>query len=86
MLVLERKEDENLIITTPEGVTLEIHLIAAKRGRAKLGIIAPLEYEIARSELIDAEQDRFRPQAAEGDVIEICCCVSCLMYLRQCEY
>ena len=40
MLVLERKEDEHFIITTPEGETLEIHLLTAKGGRAKLGIIA----------------------------------------------
>lgn len=55
MLVLERKEDEHFIITTPEGETLEIHLLTAKGGRAKLGIIAPVEYEVVRNELLDIE-------------------------------
>lgn len=55
MLVLERKEDENFIITTPEGDTLKIHLLTAKHGRAKIGIIAPQDYDVVRSELIDKD-------------------------------
>jgi len=55
MLVLERKEDESLIITTPDGDVIEIHLLTARGGRSKLGIMAPMEYEVVRNELLDTE-------------------------------
>lgn len=55
MLVLERKEDESLSIRTPNGDTLEIHLLTTKDGRSKIGISAPMDYEIIRNELIDEQ-------------------------------
>ena len=53
MLILERKTDEAIIITTPSGDTIEINMLDTSRGRAKIGINAPHDYEILRDELIE---------------------------------
>jgi len=52
MLILARRNDESLIITTPNGEEIQIILMNAHRGSAQLGIQAPPDYIITRDELI----------------------------------
>ena len=54
MLVLERKEGESIIIEN-DDFTIEVMLTKDKKGRYKLGIDAPDEFDIFRKELIDNE-------------------------------
>jgi len=53
MLVLERKSNESIIITSPHGEQIEIHIIDTARGRAKVAIDAPDDYLILRDELCE---------------------------------
>ena len=55
MLVLTRQNNQSIIITTPDGVEINIRLLDTHKGRAHLGIIAPPEYSIARDELLNRE-------------------------------
>ena len=54
MLILERKTNESIIITTPSGERITIHMYDTTRGKAKVGIDAPKEYLILRDELDDS--------------------------------
>ena len=56
MLILSRHIDESLTIETPSGDLIEIHLIDAIRGKAKIGIDAPQDYLILRDELIEMDE------------------------------
>jgi len=51
MLILARRQNESLIITTPNGEEIRILIMDAYHGFAKLGIDAPAEYLILREEL-----------------------------------
>lgn len=65
MLVLQRRRDEKVIITAPDGTRIEITACnfrgyAAERS-VRLGIVAPPEYAIHRAEVqaaIDAERQQ----------------------------
>ena len=50
MLVLTRKEGQQVTITTPSGEEL---VITITEGNCRLGIDAPQEYLILRDELLD---------------------------------
>ena len=52
MLILARRQDESIVITTPSGEEIKILIMDAYHGFAKLGIAAPSEYAILREELI----------------------------------
>ena len=52
MLVLERKDGESIIIENDDH-TIEVTLIKDNKGRYKLGIDAPDEFDIFRTELLD---------------------------------
>ena len=52
MLVLERKEGESIVIQNDEHF-IEVMLTKDKKGRYKLCIDAPDEFDIFRKELID---------------------------------
>ena len=52
MLVLSRKKDETITITTPSGDEILITILQAKHGTTSVGIDAPQEYSILRNELI----------------------------------
>ena len=54
MLILERKSNEAIIIESPSGDIIEIHMIDTTRGKAKVGIDAPDDYSIFRNELIES--------------------------------
>lgn len=56
MLVLERKSNQSIIIETPSGDTITIHMLDTSRGKAKVGIDAPEEYLILRDELLEADE------------------------------
>ena len=55
MLILALRNDESLIITTPNGEEIQIILMNARRGSAQVGISAPSNYIIRRNELIKEE-------------------------------
>jgi len=57
MLVLTRRKAETIRI----GDNIEVHVIDVHRGRVRLGIQAPREISVLRSEIID-------PQSASGDL------------------
>jgi sRNA-binding carbon storage regulator CsrA len=53
MLVLSRSEDQSAVIQCPNGDTIEI-VHCGKRGtQTKFGFIAPDDYKILRSELVE---------------------------------
>lgn len=54
MLILERKEGESIIIEN-DDFTIEVMLSKDKKGRYKLCIDAPDEFDIFRKELIEDE-------------------------------
>ena len=57
MLILERKSNEAIIIQTPDGNTIKIHMIDTTRGKVKVGIDAPDDHLILREELLDEETE-----------------------------
>ncbi len=53
MLVLTRKPEESIIVVSPGGDTMEIHLAKIDNDRAKIGIEAPTDFRIFRKEVYD---------------------------------
>ena len=52
MLVLSRKKDEKLLITTPQGEEIEITIVSIDgRNRVRVGVQADKKITILRSEL-----------------------------------
>jgi len=51
MLILERKINDVITITSPTGEHIHIHMIETSRGKTKFGINAPEDYLILRDEL-----------------------------------
>lgn len=51
MLVLTRKKNETLNITTPQGETIVITVTQTKTSNVRLGVSAPKEMKILRGEL-----------------------------------
>lgn len=49
MLILTRKKDESIVI----GDNIKIQIIAIEEGRVKIGIEAPADIEIYRSEVLE---------------------------------
>ena len=61
MLVLSRRPEESLIITTPDGVRIEVIVTKISGGKAWIGIDAPTNFAVHRGEVqarIDAEQEQ----------------------------
>ena len=54
MLVLERKDGESIIIEN-DDYTIEVILTKDKKGRTKLCVDAPDEFDIFRKELLEVE-------------------------------
>lgn len=52
MLVVTRKQDESILI----GENIEITLLEVGKDKVKIGINAPKEVKVIRSELRDAQQ------------------------------
>ena len=55
MLVLSRKVNETLLITTPDGEEIRITLAALRGHTARFGVTAPRSYSIVREELVSPE-------------------------------
>ena len=53
MLILARRQEESVVITTPAGEEIEILIMDAYHGFAKVGIEAPSDYKIFRKELLE---------------------------------
>ncbi len=65
MLVVTRKQDEGLIISDD----IEITVLEVTKDKVKIGISAPKEVKIIRSELKDARQTNELAAAASGSAI-----------------
>ncbi len=63
MLILSRKEDESIVI----GDNITIKVISVEKGLVKLGIDAPKDITILRSELLDAVEASNKEAAKEID-------------------
>ncbi|MDP3588135.1 MAG: carbon storage regulator CsrA [Sulfuricurvum sp.] len=63
MLILSRKLDESILI----GDSITIKVVAIDKGVVKLGIDAPTNIRVLRSELIRAVEDSNRAASAEHD-------------------
>jgi carbon storage regulator CsrA len=56
MLVLTRKDGEQVTIKTDEGKEILLKFRHSKRGKIQVGIQAPQEFLIMRNEIIDKNQ------------------------------
>lgn len=65
MLVVTRKQDEGLIISD----NIEITVLEVTKDKVKIGISAPKEVKIIRSELKDARQTNELAAAVSGTAI-----------------
>jgi len=63
MLILARKEDESIVI----GDNITIKIVSIEKGVVKLGIEAPADISILRSELIRAVEDANKDAALAVD-------------------
>ncbi|MDN5352596.1 MAG: carbon storage regulator [Clostridiales bacterium] len=63
MLILTRKKNESIII---DG-NIEIQVISIEEGKVKLGINAPKEIEILRSEIVHKVQESNLEAVTTGD-------------------
>ena len=50
MLVIERKIDQSLIITTPQGEKIQVTMVKIFERKAKVGIKAPENFRVKRIE------------------------------------
>ena len=53
MLVLTRKYDQEVIITTPDGTKISVMVVALDDRQVRLGFQAPTTFRILRKELED---------------------------------
>lgn len=51
LLVLSRKYGEGVVITTPEGRRILVHVVGVQGGRVRLGFEADAEVKVWRSEI-----------------------------------
>ena len=63
MLVITRKPGEAIVIDS-SGVTIEITVIETAKGQTKLGVSAPKEVKIMRSELLAVESSNVEASQA----------------------
>jgi carbon storage regulator len=65
MLVIKRKANESLKV----GDSIEIHILAVGKNYTKIGVTAPRDVAVLRSELVPADTNKNRPQSAAGDAV-----------------
>ena len=63
MLILSRKEDESIVI----GDNITLKIISIDKGIVKLGIDAPSDVAILRSELLEAVEESNKEASAYVD-------------------
>ncbi len=56
MLVVSRKKNESVIVVLPDGRTVAITVCRIKRESVRIGIEAPIDVTVVRSELAGGEQ------------------------------
>lgn len=56
MLVITRREGESITVISPEGTEIEITLVQDGTA-ARIGIHAPKDYKILRTELLEEAQN-----------------------------
>lgn len=56
MLVITRREGERITVISPEGTEIEITLIQDGKA-ARIGIQAPKDYKILRTELLEGMEN-----------------------------
>ncbi|MCL2037049.1 MAG: carbon storage regulator [Oscillospiraceae bacterium] len=70
MLVITRKTEESFVIETVNGEKIEVIALESGKDRVKLGVKAPREVKIIRSELLLAETSNVEAsQAVSKDVL-----------------
>lgn len=52
MLVLSRERDDEIVITTPDGIEISVMVIDIRGHRVRLGVEAPVDFKIHRGELL----------------------------------
>jgi len=67
MLILTRKKEESIIING----NIEIQIIAIEEGKVKIGINAPKDIEIFRSEVFEKIQSENKEAAHPANKIKI---------------
>jgi len=55
MLILTRRPNESLVITTADGQEIEVIVLSVKGNQVRLGISADESIEILRAELLDSD-------------------------------
>ncbi len=63
MLILSRKEGESIVI----GDNITVKIVSAEKGVVKIGIEAPKEVTILRSELVAAVEDANKKASVQVD-------------------
>ncbi len=63
MLILSRKEGESIVI----GDNITVKIVSAEKGVVKIGIEAPKEVTILRSELVEAVEDANKKASVQVD-------------------
>lgn len=63
MLILSRKEGESIVI----GDNITVKIVSAEKGVVKIGIEAPKEVTILRSELVEAVENANREASVKVD-------------------
>ncbi len=59
MLVLSRETDEAVTLTMPDGIKIEIINLGYRKGRMKMGVIAPRDVDVKRNELLEGSINSF---------------------------
>lgn len=67
VLVLARKLDESIVI----GDNIIVKVVSVENGVVKLGIDAPQEISIMRSELLEQVKEQNLSAAGKTDVVEL---------------
>ena len=62
MLILSRKEGESIVI----GENITVKIVSAEKGVVKIGIEAPADISILRSELLRAVEDANRKASKQS--------------------
>lgn len=70
MLVLERKRGEGLTLLTSTGEVIQIGLVSAQHGRAKIGIKAPEGVVVVRDEIYHPDVDHVTATNPESPPIK----------------
>ena len=68
MLVLKRKLNEAILITTQSGEKIEIKVSDISEGRVKLGIDAAKSISVLRKEVVDSATDENRESTKASSV------------------